>query len=77
MNVPCPPRLIEVDLPIKRIPAHARRGEAVKRFLVEEGAGRAGRFWKLARSMSALYPAGRDEKRGMDGVPVRKKGLGV
>ena len=52
------------------------RGEALKRFLVEEGAGRQGQFWKLAQSFSALYPAGSDEKRWVDGVLARKKGLG-
>jgi len=54
----------------------AGRGEALKRFLVEEGVGRDTRFWKLAQSLSALYPAGTDEKRWVDGVLARKKGLG-
>jgi hypothetical protein len=54
----------------------AGRGEALKRFLVEEGVGRAATFWKLAQSLSALYPAGTDEKRWVDGVLARKKGLG-
>lgn len=52
------------------------RGEALKRFLVEEGVGKQGQFWKLAQSLSALYPAGSDEKRWVDGVLARKKGLG-
>jgi len=52
------------------------RGEALKRFLVEEGVGRAAAFWKLAQSLSALYPAGTEEKRWVDGVLARKKGLG-
>ncbi|MHB1768353.1 MAG: DUF1156 domain-containing protein, partial [Phycisphaerae bacterium] len=55
----------------------AGRGEAVKRFLVEEGAGQDGKFWKLAQSLSALYPVGTDEKRWVDGVLARKKGLGL
>ena len=55
----------------------AGRGEAVKRFLVEEGAGRDGKFWKLAQSLSALYPVGTEEKRWVDGVLARKKGLGL
>lgn len=55
----------------------AGRGEALKRFLVEEGIGRDGRFWKLAQSLSALYPAGIDEKRWVDGVLARKKSLGL
>lgn len=54
----------------------AGRGEAIKRFLVEDGVGRNGLFWKLAQALSALYPAGTDEKRWVDGVLARKKGLG-
>ena len=54
----------------------AGRAEALKRFLVEEGAGNEFRFWRLAQSLSALYPAGSDEKRWVDGVLARKKGLG-
>jgi hypothetical protein len=54
----------------------AGRGEALKRFLVEEGAGRDQRFWRLAQALSALYPAGTEEKRWVDGVLARKKGLG-
>jgi len=53
-----------------------RRGEAMKRFLVEEGVGRNPLFWRLAQALSALYPAGADEKRWVDGVLARKKGLG-
>ncbi len=53
------------------------RGEALKRFLVEDGAGTDARFWKLAQSLSALYPTGTDEKRWVDGVLGRKKGLGL
>jgi adenine-specific DNA methylase len=52
------------------------RGEALKRFLVEEGVGKQPQFWKLAQSLSALYPGGTDEKRWVDGVLARKKGLG-
>jgi len=55
----------------------AGRGEAMKRFLVEEGVGADARFWKLAQSLSALYPRGTDEKRWVDGVLARKKGLGL
>ena len=54
----------------------AGRSEALKRFLVEDGVGRDGRFWRLAQSLSALYPGGSDEKRWVDGVLARKKGLG-
>ncbi len=55
----------------------AGRGELMKRFLTEEGIGKDQRFWKLAQSLSALYPAGTDEKRWVDGVLARKKGLGL
>jgi putative DNA methylase len=54
----------------------AGRGELMKRFLVDEGVGQDARFWKLAQSLSALYPPGSDEKRWVDGVLARKKGLG-
>lgn len=54
----------------------AGRGEALKRFLVDDGVGRDGRFWRLAQAFSALYPASTDEKRWVDGVLARKKGLG-
>lgn len=52
------------------------RGEVLKRFLVQEGVGRQAQFWKLAQALSALYPGGSDEKRWVDGVLARKKGLG-
>jgi putative DNA methylase len=55
----------------------AGRGDALRRFLVEDGAGTDARFWKLAQSLSALYPTGTDEKRWVDGVLARKKGLGL
>jgi hypothetical protein len=55
----------------------AGRGELRKRFLTEEGVGKDARFWKLAQSLSALYPVGADEKRWVDGVLARKKGLGL
>jgi hypothetical protein len=54
----------------------AGRGEALRRFLVDEGIGRDQRFWRLAQALSALYPANTDEKRWVDGVLARKKGLG-
>jgi putative DNA methylase len=53
------------------------RGEALKRFIVDEGAGKQPQFWKLAQSTSALYPNGTDEKRWVGGVLARKKGLGL
>ena len=54
----------------------AGRAEALKRFLVDEGVGRGAQFWKLAQALSALYPTGTDERRWVDGVLARKKGLG-
>jgi len=53
------------------------RADALKRFLVDDGIGKDARFWKLAQSLSALYPPGTDEKRWLDGVLARKKGLGL
>jgi adenine-specific DNA methylase len=52
------------------------RADALKRFIVEEGVGGDARFWKLAQSLSALYPAGSEEKRWVDGVLARKKSFG-
>lgn len=52
------------------------QNESLKRMLVEEGVGRDERFWRLAQALSALYPSGTDEKRWVDGVLARKKGLG-
>ena len=54
----------------------ASRSEALKRFLVDEGIGADPRFWGLAQALSALYPARSEEKRWVDGVLARKKGLG-
>ncbi len=55
----------------------AGRGEALKRFLLDEGVGRDDRFWRLAQALSALYPSPTDEKRWVDGVLARKKGIGL
>ncbi len=54
----------------------AGRSEALKRFLVDDGVGRDSRYWALANALSALYPPATDEKRWVDGVLARKKGLG-
>lgn len=54
----------------------AGRSEAMKAFLVDEGVGQDPRFWRLAQAFSALYPRGTQEKRWVDGVLARKKGLG-
>jgi adenine-specific DNA methylase len=55
----------------------ANRGEAVRRFLVDDGAGRNPLFWRLAQALSALYPPTADEKRWVDGILARKKSLGL
>ncbi|PTY07974.1 adenine-specific DNA methylase [Opitutaceae bacterium EW11] len=55
----------------------AGRGEALRRFLVDDAAGKDQRFWRLAQALSALYPKASDEKRWIDGVLARKKGLGL
>ena len=55
----------------------ASRGEALRRFLVEDAAGRDAKFWRLAQALSALYPKACEEKRWVDGVLARKKGLGL
>ena len=55
----------------------AGRGEALRRFLVDDGNGSDARFWSLAQSLSALYPLETDEKRCVDGLLARKKGLGL
>jgi hypothetical protein len=34
------------------------------------------RFWRLAQALSALYPVGTEEKRWVEAVLARKKGLG-
>ncbi|NLF16008.1 MAG: DUF1156 domain-containing protein [Lentisphaerae bacterium] len=52
------------------------RGNALARFLVEDGVGAKAQFWVLAQALSALYPPNTDEKRWVDGVLARKKGLG-
>jgi adenine-specific DNA methylase len=52
------------------------RSDALKRFIVEEVGGDQN-LWKLARSLSALYPPGSDEKRWIDGVLARRKGLNL
>jgi hypothetical protein len=33
-------------------------------------------FWRLAQALVALYPAGTDARRWVEGVLARKKGLG-
>jgi len=45
-------------------------------FLGQTAMGPSDRFWTLAQALSALYPTSSDEKRWVDGVLARKKGLG-
>jgi putative DNA methylase len=54
----------------------AGRSEAVRRFLVDDGVGVDSRFWTLSQALSALYPKQADEKRWIDGILSKKKGLG-
>lgn len=54
----------------------AGRSAALKRFLVDDGIGSNPQFWTLAQALSALYPPHTNEKRWVDGVLARKKGLG-
>lgn len=55
----------------------AGRGEALRRFLVDEGTGRDERLWRLAQALASLYPRGTEERRWVEGVLARKKGLGL
>jgi hypothetical protein len=54
----------------------AGRGEALRRFLVDDSVGADERFWRLANALSALYPKSSEEKRWVDGILAKKKGLG-
>ncbi|OUJ69897.1 DUF1156 domain-containing protein [Hymenobacter crusticola] len=53
------------------------RTEALKRFLVEDGAGQDERFWKLAQALNALYPKDSPERRWVEAVQTYKKSLGL
>jgi len=52
------------------------RGDALKRFIEEDISQDQG-LWSLAQSLSALYPAGSEERRWVEGVLTRKKSLGI
>lgn len=54
----------------------AARPDQLKQFLIGDGIGNVPHFWKLAQALSALYPQRSIEKRWVDGVLSRKKGLG-
>jgi adenine-specific DNA methylase len=53
------------------------RTEALRRFLVEDGVGREGRFWRLADALLRLYPPTSEERRWLEGLLARKKVLGL
>lgn len=53
----------------------AGRGDALKTFLIDEGVANDQRFWRLAQAFAALYPAGTEERRWVEGVMGRLKGL--
>lgn len=55
----------------------AGQSDALKRFLVDEGIGKNAQFWILAQALAALYPTGTEEKRWVEGVLARKKGMGL
>ncbi len=52
------------------------QSDALKRF-VQEDIGQDQGLWSLAQSLSALYPAGSEERRWLEGVLTRKKSLGM
>jgi adenine-specific DNA methylase len=52
------------------------RSDALKRFIEEDISQDQG-LWSLAQSLSALYPAGSEERRWVEGVLTRKKSLGI
>lgn len=54
----------------------AGRGDALRRFLVDGGVGNQPAFWRLAQALAALYPPGSEEKRWVEGVLGRKRGMG-
>lgn len=54
----------------------AGRGDSLQRFLVEQGVGQQPMFWRFGQSLAALYPTGSNEKRWIEGVLARKRGLG-
>ena len=63
---------------VDRKPDASGEGDEVvdRHHLVDEGVGRDERLWRLAQVLSFLYPKASDEKRWIDGVLARKKGLG-
>lgn len=75
-GVPSPGRTVLDKVHQAMILFGAGRADGLRRFVVEHGVGKEPAFWSLAQSLSALYPGGTDEKRWVDGVLARKRGLG-
>jgi hypothetical protein len=50
-------------------------GESLGAFLREQGQDQS--LWSLAQALAALYPAGSEERRWVEGVLARKKSLGI
>jgi hypothetical protein len=53
----------------------AGQGESLGAFLREQGQDQS--LWSLAQALAALYPAGSEERRWVEGVLARKKSLGI
>jgi len=51
------------------------RGDALGAFLQESCRDQS--LWSLAQALAALYPAGSDERRWVEGVLARKKSMGI
>jgi adenine-specific DNA methylase len=51
------------------------QGEALSAFLREQAGEQS--LWSLAQALAALYPAGSEERRWVEGVLARKKSLGI
>ncbi|MGQ0669514.1 MAG: DUF1156 domain-containing protein, partial [Actinomycetota bacterium] len=52
------------------------RGEALRRLLAEPGYAQDGRFRRLARALSSLYPSSSPEKRWVDGILAASRQAG-
>lgn len=52
------------------------RSDALQKFLVDDGVGMQAALWRLAQALAALYPPGSDEKRWVEGVLAKKRGMG-
>lgn len=54
----------------------AGRSEAMRVFVNSPSVGGNQQFWMLSQALSALYPTSSEEKRWVDGLLARKRGLG-